>query len=190
MSNYPRLQEFFPEQLSHIPVEKSYKGINRVSSSLIRTEADEISYHLHVMIRYEIEKGLITGSLKCKDIPALWSELYMQYLDVKVPDDKQGCLQDVHWSHGSFGYFPTYSIGSLYAAQFYAAISADIPSIETDLQTGNNLPVAGWLQQHIYKFGRYYYSNELCMKVTGKRLDSSFFLNYASKKYAAIYDFV
>ena len=188
-NNYPTLQEYFPAQLKRVSVNKFYKGINRVSPSLIRTESDEISYHLHVMIRYEIEKGLISGSLKCKDIPVIWSEFYQDYLAVKVPDDRLGCLQDVHWSHGSFGYFPTYSIGSLYAAQFYAAIDAGNPSMEKELQGGNSLPVLNWLQQHIYRYGRYYHSNELCERATGTGLDSSFFLDYAFKKYAAIYDF-
>ena len=103
-----------------LPMEDFYKAINKVKPSLIRTESDELTYHFHVMIRYEMEKMLITGELKTEDIPAYWNELYEKYLGVTVPDDQHGCLQDVHWSHGSFGYFPTYSLGSFYAAQFFA----------------------------------------------------------------------
>ena len=108
----PRLQESFPGQLGRVTLEQFYKGINKAGPSLIRTEADEVSYHFHVMIRYELEKGLIEGALTVRDIPAFWKEQYAKYLGVIVPDDKRGCLQDVHWSHGSFGYFPTYSLGS------------------------------------------------------------------------------
>ncbi|MBS1601129.1 MAG: carboxypeptidase M32, partial [Bacteroidetes bacterium] len=109
---YPGLQKTFPRQLNEIPTEQFYKGINKVQPSLIRTEADEVSYHFHVMIRYELEKKLIGGELQTGDIPAWWNENYATWLGVTVPDDKRGCLQDVHWSHGSFGYFPTYSLGS------------------------------------------------------------------------------
>ncbi|MGO8055623.1 carboxypeptidase M32, partial [Rhizobium leguminosarum] len=103
---WPLLQKYFPTQLKNISVNDFYKGINKVSPSLIRTDADELTYHLHVMIRYEIEKKLIEGSIQTKDIPAYWNNHYKSYLGISVPDDKRGCLQDVHWSHGSFGYFP------------------------------------------------------------------------------------
>ncbi len=186
--NFKLLQASFPAQFQDISIQKFYKGINKVQPSLIRTEADELTYHFHVMIRYEIEKQLIEGSLDAKDIPAKWAELYQQYLGLKVPDDRQGCLQDVHWSHGSFGYFATYSIGSLYAAQFYAAIQQHNPSLEEQLAVGNNGPVLNWLQQHIYKSGRYYNSGKLCKLATGNLLKSSFFMEYASKKYQGIYE--
>src|SRR5882724_1111878 len=123
---YPLLQGSFPDRLGQVSLGQFYKGINKAGPSLIRTEADEASYHFHVMIRYELEKGLIEGSLSVKDIPAFWKEQYANYLGVIVPDDKRGCLQDVHWSHGSFGYFPTYSIGSFYAAQFFAAAKVQV----------------------------------------------------------------
>lgn len=187
-ANYPALQNAFPIQLKAVDLQQFYKGINQAKPSLIRTEADEITYHFHVMIRYEIEKQLIEGSITAKDIPVLWNDLYKKYLGIEVPDDKQGCLQDVHWSHGSFGYFATYSIGSLYAAQLYAAISAQIPSLEHDLAKGNNVPLHTWLKQHIYKFGRYYNSNDLCKQATGNTLQSNAFIEYANKKYRAIYD--
>lgn len=186
--NFALVQQYFPQQFAGIGVEQFYKGINKVEPSLIRTEADELTYHFHVMIRYQIEKQLIEGSIATRDIPALWNELYKQYLGVTVPDDKQGCLQDVHWSHGSFGYFATYSIGSLYAAQLYATILKDTVSIEQDLSRGCSRPVWQWLQQHIYPFGRYYTSEELCTKATGDPLNSKYFIDLVSKKYASIYE--
>jgi carboxypeptidase Taq len=186
--NYQLLLETFPAQMQSISVERFYKGINKVAPSFIRTEADELTYHFHVMIRYEIEKKLIEGSITSKDIPALWNELYRQYLGVTVPDDKTGCLQDVHWSHGSFGYFATYSIGSLYAAQLYATISKQVLSLDSELSQGNNQPVLEWLQQHIYKYGRYYNSGELCKQATGEELNSDFFMRYVNEKFSAIYE--
>lgn len=186
--NYNLLQETFPQQFSHVPVENFYKAINKVAPSLIRTEADELTYHFHVMIRYELEKQLIEGSVSSNDIPAAWNELYRQYLGVTVPDDRQGCLQDVHWSHGSFGYFSTYSIGSLYAAQLYATILQQHVSLEKELVQGNNLPVFNWLQQHIYPHGRYYDSGELCRQATGRELDPAAFIDYVNKKFSAIYE--
>jgi len=186
--HYPGLQQKFPEQLGAIDIEGFYKGINKVEPSLIRTEADELTYHFHVMIRYEIEKLLIEGSINAGDIPHYWNEHYLKYLDVKVPDDRRGCLQDVHWSHGSFGYFSTYSLGSLYAAQFYAAISRESASLDSDISNGNTMPVLEWLGQHIYKFGRYYSSGELCRKATGETLNSKYFIDYARAKFNSIYE--
>ena len=186
-NNYSLLQHYFPQQFNNISLQQFYMGINKVQPSLIRTEADELTYHFHVMIRYEIEKMLIEGSINARDIPAYWNEHYKKYLGITVPDDKQGCLQDVHWSHGSFGYFATYSIGSLYAAQVYAAIGAKNSSLSNDVASGNLSVILQWLQQHIYKYGRYYNSEELCEKATGQRLNSQHFINYATAKYKKIY---
>ncbi len=186
-SNYALLQQTFPGQLSSISLQQFYNGINKVQPSLIRTEADELTYHFHVMIRYEIEKQLIEGSINAKDIPAYWNELYAKYLGVTVPNDREGCLQDVHWSHGSFGYFATYSIGSLYAAQMYAAIEAIYPSLQVEVSKGNTQSIWQWLQQHIYRFGRYYNSDQLCKNATGQPLNAEYFIQYATTKYSAIY---
>ena len=187
--NYTLLQKKFPEQLKNKTIEQFYFAINKVKPSLIRTEADELTYHFHVMIRYEIEKLLIEGSISAKDIPAYWNEHYKKYLGITVPDDVRGCLQDVHWSHGSFGYFATYSIGSLYAAQFYATIKNNIPTIETEIENGNNSSILKWLQTNIYDYGRYYVSEDLCKKTTGDILNSKYFLDYVTNKYSAIYNF-
>ncbi|MFT3910507.1 MAG: carboxypeptidase M32 [Ferruginibacter sp.] len=185
--NFKLLRSYFPAQLKQISTEQFYKGINKIEPSLIRTEADELTYHFHVMIRYEIEKQLIEGTLLTKDIPVVWNESYKKYLGVVIPDDKHGCLQDVHWSHGSFGYFATYSIGSLYAAQLYAAIIKENPSLSTQIAAGKNDMVLQWLQQHIYQYGRYYTSEELCRKATGETLNSQYFIDHVTKKYSDIY---
>jgi len=186
--HFPALQRHFPAQFGSINGDEFYRGINKVQASLIRTEADEINYHFHVYVRYQLEKGLIEGSLKTADIPGFWNQQYKHLVNVTVPDDKNGCLQDVHWSHGSFGYFPTYSLGSFYAAQFYAAAQKELPGLETNIGNGNTKPVLDWLRTHIHARGRYYTSEALCEEVTGKTLDVSYFVNYLLEKYATIYN--
>jgi carboxypeptidase Taq len=186
--NYPLLQEKFPTQFKNISVEQFYKGINKVQPSLIRTEADELTYHFHVIIRYEIEKLLIGGTMLAKDIPSYWNELYKKYLGVTVPDDVRGCLQDVHWSHGSFGYFATYSIGSLYAAQFYDAIHQINTNLENDITNGNTSEIKSWLEKNIYAKGRYDNSEKLCTFAANKPLNCNYFLNYAINKFGQIYN--
>jgi carboxypeptidase Taq len=184
---YPMLQGYFPGQLNNIDLAQFYKGINLVQPSLVRTEADELTYHFHVYIRYELEKKLIEGSLSTGDIPVYWNDLYKKYLGVDVPDDKKGCLQDVHWSHGSFGYFPTYSLGSFYAAQFYATADDQIPNLDGEIENGNSLPLLDWLRKNIHSKGRFFTSEELCEHVTGKTLDVNYFINYLLQKYTSIY---
>jgi carboxypeptidase Taq len=185
--NFSLLQSFFTKQLGHISLPEFYKGINKVAPSLIRTEADELTYHFHVMIRYEMEKQLIEGSISTKEIPACWNSYYKKYLDLPVPDDKNGCLQDVHWSHGSFGYFATYSLGSLYAAQLYATFIKEKESIEEEIVRGNNKEILDWLKKNIYQYGRHFTSEELCNNITGETLNSTHFISYATKKYTDIY---
>lgn len=184
---YPRLQAVFPAQLKEVSLQQFYKGINKAGPSLIRTEADEVSYHFHVMIRYELEKQLIEGSLPVADIPAWWKEKYAAWLGVEVPDDKRGCLQDVHWSHGSFGYFPTYSLGSFYAAQLFAAAEDQDNTLHEAIGAGNTGPLLSWLRYHIHRHGRRYTSEELCRQATGKNLDIQYFLTYLLDKYNNIY---
>lgn len=185
---YSTAKSFFPDQLSSVDVNGFYRGINKVEPSLIRTEADELTYHFHVMIRYELEKMLMEGSVSTHDIPAQWNDLHEKYLGVKVPDDKRGCLQDIHWSHGSFGYFPTYSLGSLYAAQFFAAAKRQMPQLLHEIESGNTKNLLAWLRQNIYPWGRLYTSEELCRKATGEGLNTRFFLDYLLDKYGKIYD--
>ena len=181
--NYELLQQKFPLQFMHKTVEQFYTAINKVQPSLIRTKADEVTYHFHVIIRYEIEKLLLEGAIIAKDIPAYWNEQYKKYLGITVPDDASGCLQDVHWSHGSFGYFATYSIGSLYASQFYSTIKNFYPNIDEEVSLGNTLKIWKWLKKNIYSYGRYYSSEELCKHATGESLKSDYFINYLENKY-------
>jgi carboxypeptidase Taq len=185
---FPALQQHFPAQFGGINADEFYRGINKVQASLIRTEADEINYHFHVYVRYQLEKGLIEGTLKTADIPAFWNQQYKDLIDVTVPDDKNGCIQDVHWSHGSFGYFPTYSLGSFYAAQFYAAAQNGLPGLEKIIGNGDTKPLLEWLRTNIHSRGRYYTSEALCEEVTGKNLDVSYFVDYLLEKYATIYN--
>jgi carboxypeptidase Taq len=187
--NYGHLQKIFPAQLKEISIEKFYYAINKVKSSLIRTEADELTYHFHVMIRYELEKLLVEGHLSAHDIPAYWNEQYEKYLGIKVPDDKQGCLQDVHWSHGSFGYFPTYSLGSFYAAQLFGACKKQNPQLFVYMESGETKILLDWLRKNIHQYGKQFNSNELCEKATGEPLNIQYFLDYALDKYSNIYKF-
>lgn len=184
---YPQLQHYFPEQFKEVGLEQFYRGINKVQTSLIRTEADEITYHFHVYIRYQVEKNLLEGTLSAKDIPLFWNEQYRKLLGVTVPDDKQGCLQDVHWSHGSFGYFPTYSLGSFYAAQFFQQAKTEMPGLEEEIGKGQFQHLLGWLRAKIHGYGRMYTSEELCLKVTGQPLQIDNFLQYLLDKYEHIY---
>ncbi len=183
----PILQTYFPNQFNKHTAQELYRAINKVQPSLIRTEADELTYHFHILIRYEIEKALVEGSLEVEDVPAIWKEKYARYLGVEVPDDARGCLQDVHWSHGSFGYFPTYSLGSLYAAQFYNSLEKEKGKFEKFLQEGRFSKVKDWLSDAVYIHGRKYTSDELCERITGKGLDPSAFMQYAREKYRLIY---
>jgi len=183
------LKKWFPVQFQHLPTRDFYKGINKVQPTLIRTEADELTYHFHIIIRYELEKLLLEGLLKAKDIPAYWNEQYQNYLGIKVMDDKHGCLQDVHWSHGSFGYFPTYSLGSLYAAQFFNAAKKQIPLLEQEIKSGNTSSLLKWLRTNIHCHGRKFSATQLCEHITGEALDIRYFLDYAGKKYSDIYKF-
>lgn len=186
---YPKLQQYFPQQLNDVSVEAFYKGMNKVEPSLIRTEADEVTYHFHVMIRYEIEKGLMNGDLFTEDLPEAWNGLYNKYLGVSAQDDKTGVLQDVHWAHGSFGYFPTYSLGSFYAAQFYQQAVKEMPTLADDIANGRLLGLREWLRGKVHQYGRRYTSEELCKQITGTGLDFKVFMQYAHEKYAGIYGF-
>ncbi len=179
---FPKLRQFFPQQFQHINENDFYKAINKIQPSLIRTEADELTYHAHVQIRYNIEKAIFEEKCNLKDIPTLWKEQYNHFLGVKVIDDRSGCLQDVHWSHGSFGYFPTYSLGSFYATQFYAEAEKQINGLEQQIQQGDVSKLLEWLRKNIHQYGRMFTSNQLCQKITGESLNAKYFIEYLSKK--------
>ena len=187
-NNYNALQSLFPEKLKNIDYKMFYNACNNVKSSLIRTNADELTYHLHVLIRYEIEKGLIEGSIQVDELPSKWNSLYKKYLDIDVPSDSMGVLQDIHWSHGSFGYFPTYTIGSFYAAQFYNQASNEISNIESKIEKGDTKELLKWLREKIHNHGQRYDAKDLCKMITGEELNFKYFMDYATNKYSKIYN--
>lgn len=184
---YPELQAAFSTQLGGVDVGTFYKAINKVAPSFIRTEADELTYHIHVYIRYQIEKMLLEKNLAVADLSAVWNDMYAQYLGITPPDDAHGVLQDVHWSHGSFGYFPTYSTGSMYAAEFFTYATTHVDGLEAAIKAGNMQPLLAWLRAEIHQYGRQYTSDELCRKVTGEPLNMQYFIEYAQAKYTGIY---
>lgn len=181
----PKLKELFPEQLAGVAEEKFYRAINKAQPSLIRTEADELTYCLHVMVRYEIEKQLIGGTLEVKDVPKTWNRLYKEYLGVDVPNDREGCLQDSHWSGGSFGYFPSYALGSAYGAQMLKAMEKDI-DIWGPVANGDLSHVTAWLREHIHKYGRFLEPMEVVEKSAGV-FDPTVYTEYLEKKFRDIY---
>lgn len=187
-ANYAELQQIFPENLKNVTLDNFYKGVNIVEPSLIRTDADELTYHFHIMIRYEIEKQLIEGSIEVKDLKEIWNAAYKKYLNIDVPSDKKGALQDVHWSHGGFGYFPTYSLGSFYAAQFFHKAKKDLPNLESEIEKGNMTPLLNWLREKIHQHGKFYTAQEVCEKATGEKLNFAYFMNYARNKFGEIYN--
>lgn len=187
-ANFDTFQQTFPQATHGISREHFYRAINQIKPNFIRTSADELHYHLHVLIRYDLEKGLMEGTYQVPDLEAIWNEHYQNYLQITVPDAKQGILQDVHWAEGLFGYFPTYSLGSFYAAQFYAKAQKDIPELEHEIAQGNCQPLLTWLRQNIHQYGQKYTSGELCERVTGERLTLSYFLRHIRRKYSEIYD--
>ena len=184
--NMPLFKKYFP-QLNSLTSHQLFAGVNRVKPSLIRTEADELTYHFHIMIRYRLEKKLIEGTLNAEEIPGFWNESYRSLLGVEIPDDKRGCLQDIHWSHGSFGYFPTYSLGSLYAAQFFAAMKKQHDQLEHQISNGDYLFVHQWLRDNVYQYGKTFTGSDLCNKITGEPLQLRYFTQYLTDKYKMIY---
>jgi carboxypeptidase Taq len=184
---YPKFKEIFPVETDGVGLEEFYRFVNRIQPSLIRTASDEFTYHLHIIIRFEIERDLINGALDPAQLREVWNQKYKTYLGMDVPDDAAGVLQDVHWSWGSFGYFPTYSFGSAYAAQFAAAMRRDIPVLDESIRKGEFSPSTMWLRKHVHQYGCLYTPAELIKQATGKPFDASDFLNYLETKFKAIY---
>ena len=183
---FPKMQELFPEQLKNVTSEMMYKAVNKAQPSLIRTEADELTYCMHIMVRYELEKQLIAGTLEVKDVPAAWNELYKEYLGVDVPNDAEGCLQDTHWSGGMIGYFPSYALGSAYGAQMLHFMEQDIGPIAPMIAKGEIGKITAWLGEHIHRHGNLYKPGELFEKCCGK-FDAKYYTDYLTEKYSAIY---
>ena len=186
---FPELKKAFPGTFDNLSLEEFYFAINHSAPSFIRTESDEVTYNLHVALRFDIETALIAGSLKAGDIPGAWNEAMKKTLGVAPPTDSLGCLQDVHWSHGSFGYFPTYTLGNLYSAQFFEAANREAGPLEKNFEKGDFKPLKKWLNEKIHAEGQRYLAGDLCAKVTGKPLTSDFFLNYLEKKFGQLYGF-
>lgn len=182
----PKLRELFPEQLGNVDEDAMYRAVNRVEPSLIRTESDELTYCLHVMVRYELEKRLIDGSLEVKELPQAWNQLYREYLGVEVPNDSKGCLQDSHWSSGSIGYFPSYALGSAYGPQFLKKMEEDLGDIRPDVAKGDLSRITQWLREHIHRYASFYKSRELFEKVCGT-FDPAFYTDYLREKYEQLY---
>lgn len=182
----PRMRELFPGQMSGITEEQFYRAANRSVPSLIRLDADELTYSMHIMIRYELEKQLFQGILSPKDLPEAWNALYRDYLGVTVPDDAHGVLQDSHWSGGLFGYFPSYSIGSAYAAQIYANMQKEL-DVRALVLKGELEPVVAWLTDRIYRHGKTKKSAELIQNACGGPFEPRFYIDYLTEKFSSLY---
>lgn len=183
----PAIQKQFPGQLDGITPEQFYRAINIVDPSFIRVEADECTYNLHIILRFEIEVALIEGTLQVADIPEVWNAKMKQYLGLDVTDDAMGCLQDIHWSHGSIGYFPTYALGNLYAAQLFAAIGEAIPDLWDPVGKGDFTLLLGWLRENVHQHGRRKTAVEIVRDATGREPASDAYLAYLEAKYGELY---
>lgn len=185
--NYEKLQSYSPEQFGEVPVEDFLRAINEVKPSLIRIEADELTYALHIMIRYEIEKGLFNGELKVENLPEIWNSKYEEYLGVSPSTNAEGILQDVHWAGASFGYFPSYALGYIYASQFKAAMLKDIPQFDSLLEQGNLAPIKEWLTQNVHQYGALKKPLDILKAATGEGLNGKYLADYLEEKYTKIY---
>jgi carboxypeptidase Taq len=183
----PDLQQVFPE-LAGYDVDTWYRMINKVEPSFIRVEADEVTYNLHILVRFELECDLLENKLAVKDLPEAWNAKYQQYLGITPKNDAEGCLQDVHWSSALIGYFPTYSMGNLLSYQIWNRLRRDVGDTDALIASGNFQPILGWLQQHIYSQGRKYTPKDLVMRVTGKPIGAEDYLAGLDKKYREIYE--
>jgi carboxypeptidase Taq len=183
----PTFEEHFPE--ADATVQEAYESANQVyENNFIRVEADELTYHLHIALRFEIERDLIRGDLDVEDVPQVWNEKMEEYLGIRPQTDTQGCLQDIHWSHGNFGYFPTYSLGSFMAAQLFAAADEELDDLEGDVREGDFEALQAWLGENVHRHGKRYETNELVVEATGEDFTADYFLDYVEEKYGDLYD--
>ncbi len=184
----PAMKERFP-QLEDATPEDAYEAANEVyEDNLVRVEADELTYHMHIIVRFEIERELIEGDLDVEDVPERWNDKYEEYLGVRPETDAEGCLQDIHWSHGSFGYFPTYSLGSVLAAQIYDALEDDVGDVDEKVRSGNFDVIADWLEEHVHRHGARYTTPELVEEATGEAYNADHFVDHVTEKYTDLYD--
>jgi len=184
---YPHIQKAYPSNFKNVPLKKFYRSVNSVKPSLIRIEADEVTYNFHIMLRFELEEGLMKGDIQVEELPARWNEKMKEYLGIEPANFSDGVLQDIHWPSGMIGYFPSYMLGNLYAAQFYAKAKSDIKDLEGKIEKGDLKPLLHWLRENIHSQGRRYSPEELLKVVTGKELDPEYFIRYIKDKYSNIY---
>lgn len=184
---YPRLQAAFPAALGDVAEETFYRALNKVQPSYIRVEADEVTYNLHTLLRFEMEVDLLDGHLAAKDAPAAWNAKFKEYFGIEVPDDRRGILQDTHWASGLIAYFPTYTIGNIASAQLFAKVQQDVPDLPAAIERGDFSGLLSWLRQHIHRHGRKYLPHELLHKATGQHLTAQPYIAYLQKKYGELY---
>jgi carboxypeptidase Taq len=180
---YPKLKERFPAPLADVSVDEWLAAINSVERSLIRVDADEATYNLHILVRFELELALVHGDLKPKDLPGAWNEKYAKVVGIKPPDDRQGVLQDIHWAWGEFGYFPTYSIGNMYSATIMKAVERELPTLWEDVARGQLHPLRDWLREKVHRHGRALDSEEIVRRATGQGLTETDLVDYLRRKY-------
>jgi len=186
---FPLLKGMFRESLEGVTLDQFYAAVNDVTPSYIRVEADEVTYNLHILLRFEIERALIKGDIKPADAAAEWNSRFRKYFGIDVDTDANGCLQDVHWSSGLFGYFPTYCLGNIYSAQFFDKAKQDIPDLYKRFESGDFLTLRKWLKDNIHLHGKRYRANDLCKHVTGSGLSHKPLMAYMNKKFGEIYGF-
>ncbi len=184
---YPRLQDHFPGAFENVPLDTFYRAVNRVQPSLIRVEADEVTYNLHIMLRFELERALIEDRLAVDDLPDAWNAAMEDYLGLRPPTDAEGVLQDVHWALGAIGYFPTYALGNLMSAQLFAQARTDLPDLDTQIAEGHFDDLLAWLRQKIHRHGRTFQAPELMERITGRPLEAAPWLAYVREKFGALY---
>lgn len=184
---FPKAQATFPAALQDVALDDFYFAINDVQASFIRVEADEATYNLHIILRFELEQALLTGDLAPKDVPGAWNERFRKLFQLSPPDDAHGCLQDIHWSFGGLGYFATYTLGNLYAAQFMNQANADLGDLRTDFRRGEFGRLKSWLNDKIHQHGQLYRANDLCERITGTSLSHQPFIEYLRDKFGPLY---
>jgi carboxypeptidase Taq len=184
---FPSLRKTFPEPLEGVDAEAFYRAVNKSYASYIRVEADEVTYNLHVLLRFELENDMLEGKLKVRDVPEAWNELFKSYVGIDVPNDREGVLQDIHWSFVGFAEFPGYTLGNIISAQLMEKIRSEITDLDAQIERGEFHPLLAWLQDRVYKHGRKFTPGELVERVTGRPLTPKPWIAYVQKKYGAMY---
>lgn len=184
---FPSLRNAFPAPLKGVDAEAFYRAVNKSHASFIRVEADEVTYNLHVLLRFELENDMLEGKLKVRDLPEAWNELFKSYIGLDVPNDREGVLQDIHWSSVGFAEFPGYTLGNVIGAQLMDKIRSEMPALDGSIERGEFGPLLGWLQEHVYRHGRKFTPNELLERATGRPLTAKPWIAYVRKKFGALY---